>query len=116
LSNGTHSWRSPALEWAEQFRALPDDRDRALGLLELMALYARDVLVLASGGSAADLAHRDRADRIARESAAPGASDWAARAFERIERTRRDIQRHVNPSLALQVLFTDLATQGGGRP
>ena len=106
----------PGLAWAEQFRALPDDRDRALGLLELMALYARDVLVLASGGRAADLAHRDRADRIARDAVAPGAPHRAARAFERIEQTRRDIQRNVNPALALQVLFTDLAAGGGACP
>jgi DNA polymerase-3 subunit delta' len=106
----------PGLVWAERFRGLPDDRDRALGLLDLAALYARDVLVIASGGREADLAHRDRADRIARDAAVPGAPAQAARAIERIERTRRDIQHNVNPSLALQVLLTDLAARPGAPP
>jgi hypothetical protein len=65
--------------------------------------------VLASGGRPGDLAHRDRAERIADEARRPGSADRAARAFARISEAQRDIQRNVNPALALQGMFADMA-------
>ncbi len=106
---------APALAWAEGFRWTEQDRQRALELLDLLRLEARDILVLASGGRPSDLAHRDRAERIAREARRPGSADRAGRAYARISEAQRDIQRNVNPALALQGMFSDLAPGAGGR-
>jgi len=100
------------IEWAEKFRGAAEDRERALAILELLALEARDVLILASGGSPDDLAHRDRAEETARKAKVPGAAERAGRAFDRIAVARRDILRNVNPALALQAMLADLASGG----
>ncbi len=100
---------STGITWAEGFRGAAQDRERALDLLDLLLLEARDVMVLASGGAAGDLAHRDRARESARKAEAPGAAGRAGRVFNRIAVARRDILRNVNPALALQGMFADLA-------
>jgi DNA polymerase-3 subunit delta' len=107
---------APGLGWSEDFKGTAADRERVIRVLELLSLRARDVLVLASGGKAADLAHRDLADRSAREARVPGAALRAARAFARIAAARRDVIANVNPSLALQGLFVDLAAGTAAGP
>lgn len=100
---------APAVEWSESFRGTEQERDRAVELLDLLMLEARDVMILASGGRKEDLAHRDRAEATARRASLPGAAEEAARAFGRIAQTQRDIRRNVNPALALQGMFADLS-------
>lgn len=102
----------PALAWSEKLRGTEEDRARALALLDLLLLKARDVMVLASGGGPADLAHRDRAGATRAEAAAPDAALRAARAFARILTAQHDIRRNVTPALALGGLFADLAPRG----
>jgi DNA polymerase-3 subunit delta' len=103
---------SGGIAWAEDFRGDARDRERALSLLDLLLLETRDVMVLASGGAAGDLAHRDLARETVRKAEAPGAAGRAGRVFDRIGAARRDILRNVNPALALQGLFADLAAGG----
>ncbi len=100
------------IAWAEGFRGDARDRERALDLIDLLLLESRDVMVLASGGAATDLAHRDRAGESARKATEPDAAGRAGRVFDRIATARRDILRNVNPALALQGLLADLAAGG----
>ncbi len=103
---------APAFAWAEGVRGTEEGRTRALAFLDLLLQKAHDVMVLASGGSESDLAHRDRAGAMQDEARAPGAADRAARAFSRILRAQDDIRGNVTPALALQGLFADLAGPG----
>lgn len=112
----------PALEWAEGIRYTEEARTRAVLLLDLLLLNVRDVMVLASGGEAADLAHTDRAGKLRREAGQRGAARRAGKAYSRILEAQRDIRRNVNPALALQGMFAELAAEsppplrGSGQP
>ena len=99
----------PALEWAEGIRYTEEDRARAVLLLDLLLLNLRDLMVLASGGETADLARADRAEKLHRQSGRGGAARRAGKAYTRILEAQRDIRRNVNPALALQGMFAELA-------
>ncbi len=112
----------PALQWSEGIRYTEEGRTRAVLLLDLLLLNVRDVMVLASGGEAADLARTDRAGKLRGQAGRGGAARRAGKAYTRILEAQHDIGRNVNPALALQGMFADLAVEspppsgGAGSP
>ncbi|MFQ5457641.1 MAG: ATP-binding protein [Myxococcota bacterium] len=100
---------APGLEWSESVRGTEEHRAQAMLLLDLLLLGIRDVMVLASGGAQADVAHAGRAEKLGRQAALPGAAQRAGAAYARVLEAQRDIRGNVNPALALQGMFTGLA-------
>lgn len=74
-----------------------------------IASFYRDVLVIAAGAPDDVLTNAEMADRLRR---AAGAVDpaWLVWALDRIEGTRRALERNAQPALALEALFMELGT------
>lgn len=78
-------------------------------VLDDVASFYRDVLLVGSGVSQDVIVNVEMGDRLARAAAAadPG---WLVWALGRIESVRRSLARNVQPALALEALFMELAT------
>ena len=74
-----------------------------------LASFYRDVLLLGAGVSAEQLVNKEMAERLERAAAAADPA-WLANALERIEDTRRALERNVGAQLALEALFMELGT------
>ena len=74
-----------------------------------VASFYRDVLLLGSGAGDEVLVNIEMRDRLERGAAAADPA-WLVWALHRIESVRRSLARNVQPALALEALFMELAT------
>lgn len=104
----------PALARELSERATRRQREARLSVLQAalddLLAWVRDVLVLQAGGDVDGVTHVDAPEALAADAAASDASDllWAA---ERIQRTRDDLERNVQPQLAVEALLLELAAR-----
>lgn len=82
------------------------DRESALGLVEMLELFWRDVLMIHAGRG--DVTNTDL-EPLLRETVARTTTGLAVDRLEMISRIRRALTRNVNPRLAVEVLFMNLA-------
>jgi DNA polymerase-3 subunit delta' len=73
-----------------------------------IASFYRDALLLAAGASTDTLVNTEMAERLRRAATAVDPA-WFVAALDRIESTRRALARNVQPALALEALFMELA-------
>lgn len=96
-------------------------REREVRLLVLqtalddLLAWVRDAVFVAAGGDPAAMLNPDAAEALRADAAAssPASLLWAA---DRILRTREDLERNVQPQLALEALLLELAAGPGYLP
>jgi len=96
---------SPLFSAAEE---LAGDKEKALEMLDLLATYLRDVLLMRGGSP--EIVNSDLLSLIVRNASRFSLDDIMTRIGNVFE-ARHALQRNVNPRLALEVLFMRLAEQ-----
>ena len=94
---------TPLFTLAEE---LGNERNKALEILDMLTLFWRDVLLMQSG--IPDPVNSDILPLL-RTKAARSTPEKTMEKIELISRSRKALQRNVNPRLALEVLFMGLA-------
>ncbi len=94
---------APLFTLAEE---LGNERDKTLEVLDILTVFWRDVLHMQSGGI--DPVDSDIVPLLRKE-AARSTPEKTMEKIELVSRCRKALQRNVNPRLALEVLFMELA-------
>jgi DNA polymerase-3 subunit delta' len=88
-------------------QALAGDKERIERLLKWLLLWYRDLLVIRKVGEEAWLVNGDKRPELSRQAAQHTLAELHQK-LEAVEHTREHLKRHVNPQLALEVMFMDL--------
>jgi DNA polymerase-3 subunit delta' len=85
------------------------DKEQVERLLKWLLLWFRDLLLIRAGQKRDRLVNEDKWPELSRQAGQFTSADLQQKLYA-IERTEEHLRRHVNPQLALEVLFMDLSS------